>query len=167
MSINMQNITNVKIISEGFGDSGTKVLLEDGTPIKGITAVRITVEAGKLVKAELDVCVHSYEIQAQLDSINVRKVEVDKKPNLYLVKPVESHESESYARYLGFVICADNEDEAKDLSFEPTYQYGCETRLDHWNWVPEGAKHLLTVKYLGIADSSIQKGKILGDSIND
>lgn len=29
----MENITNVKIISEGFGDSGTKVLLGDGTPI--------------------------------------------------------------------------------------------------------------------------------------
>lgn len=72
-----ENITNIKITSEGFGDSGTKVLLEDGTQIKGITAVRITLEAGKLVKAELDVCVHSLEIQAQLDSINVRKINID------------------------------------------------------------------------------------------
>jgi len=73
----MENITNVKIISEGFGDSGTKVLLADGTPIKGLSAVRINLEAGQIVKAELDVCVHSLEIQAQLDSINVRKFEVD------------------------------------------------------------------------------------------
>lgn len=161
-----ENITDIKIISEGFGDFGTKVLLGDGTPIKGLTAVRINIEAGKLVKAELDVCVHSLEIQAQLDSINVRKINIDKKPNLYLVKPIESHESESYERYMGFVICADNEDEAKDLSFEPSHEDGNETRLDHWNWVPEGAKHLLTVKYLGIADSSIGKGKIIGDSVN-
>jgi hypothetical protein len=87
--------------------------------------------------------------------------------NLYLVKPIESHESESYARYLGFVICADSEDEAKDLSFEPSYQYGNEERLDHWNWVPEGAKHLLVVKQIGIACDGIEKGKILEDSIND
>ena len=73
----MENITNVKIISEGLGDSGTKVLLEDGTPIKGLTAVRINIEAGKIVTAELDVCVHSLEIQAQLDSINVRKIIMD------------------------------------------------------------------------------------------
>ena len=86
---------------------------------------------------------------------------------LYLVQPIESHESESYARYLGFVICADSEDEAKDLSFEPSYQYGNDERLDRGNWVPEGSKHLLTVKYLGIADSSIEKGKILQEYITD
>jgi hypothetical protein len=87
--------------------------------------------------------------------------------NLYLVKPIESHESESYARYLGFVICADSEDEAKDLSFEPSYQYGNEERLDHWNWVPEGAKHLLTVKQIGTACDGIEKGKILQSFITD
>ena len=87
--------------------------------------------------------------------------------NLYLVKPIESHESESYACYLGFVICADNEDEAKDLSFEPSGIDGGEDRLNHWNWVPEGAKHLLVVKQIGIACDGIEKGKILEDSIND
>ena len=72
-----ENITNVRIISEGFGDSGTKVLLDDGTSIKGLTAVRVILEAGKIVKAELDVCVHSLEIQAQINSINVRKIKID------------------------------------------------------------------------------------------
>jgi hypothetical protein len=77
MAIDLHEVVNVKIISNGFGDSGTKVLLEDGTPIKGITAVRITLNAGQVVKAELDVCVHSLEIQAQLDSINVHKIIVN------------------------------------------------------------------------------------------
>jgi hypothetical protein len=72
-----ESMVNMKIISDGFGGIGTKVLLEDGTSIKGITAVRINLEAGKIVKAELDICVHSLEIQAQLDSINVRKFEVN------------------------------------------------------------------------------------------
>jgi hypothetical protein len=77
MAESTESMVNVKIISDGFGGIGTKVLLEDGTSIKGITAVRINLEAGKIVKAELDICVHSLEIQAQLDSINVRKINID------------------------------------------------------------------------------------------
>lgn len=72
MIIDRNDMVNVKIISDGT-PSGTKVLLEDGTQIKGVTALRLTIEAGKIPKAELDIVPYSVEVQAQLDSINVRK----------------------------------------------------------------------------------------------
>jgi hypothetical protein len=44
---------------------------------------------------------------------------------------------------------------------------GGKDRLNHWNWVPENDKHLLTVKQIGIACDGIEKGKILESFITD
>ena len=57
-----------------------------------------------------------------------------------------------YDTYDAFVICADNPEEARDLSFVPEYS----------EWVKPSEKHLIRVEYLGIADPKVKKGIVLG-----
>lgn len=73
MPVDASGMLNVKIISDGT-TTGTKVTLLDGTPIKGITAVRLTHNAGEMAKIELDIVPYSVEVEAQLGLINVQKI---------------------------------------------------------------------------------------------
>ena len=72
MSITYQETVNIKIISDG---TCHKVTLEDGTLIKGVTAVKIDIQANGVATATLEVCLHSVEVRAGLDSINVKKLQ--------------------------------------------------------------------------------------------
>jgi hypothetical protein len=52
---------NVSIIAEGPSGFGTKITLEDGTPIEGVRSVSLEISPNKVLQASLEVILEKIE----------------------------------------------------------------------------------------------------------
>ena len=81
------------------------------------------------------------------DSLKLYKLELPKPYLMY------------YEQYLAAVVCAKNEQEARDIHPGRDWSSAIATS----SWIPRNKIHMLKVSYIGVADTNLSRGVILTD----